>query len=239
MPKNSKQYVAEIEQMWDTAEREDRSLTISERTRMEGLLEQAKAQRDLENHINAMDPGAPLLQRMGTGGAMGGGPGDRFVASKEYQRVMAGDRGQTWSTGQIKVSDVPMDLKGTLLESGVGGPGGGLVPPAYQPGVVEKLFEPLGVRDVFATSQTTGSQVRYVVEGTATSAAAGVAEGGTKPESTIAMSEVTEPIKKIATVLPISDELLEDASSVQTYLNGRLTLFVSLEEERQPCEARA
>ena len=96
-----------------------------------------------------------------------------------------------------------------------------------------KLFEPLGVRDVFGSSTTTASQVRYVVEGTATNAAAGVAEAGTKPESTIAMSEVVEPVKKIATVLPISDELLEDAASVQTYLNGRLTLFVSLEEERQ------
>ena len=47
------------------------------------------------------------------------------------------------------------------------------------------------------------------------------------------MSEVVEPIKKIATVLPISDELLEDAPSIQSYLNGRLSLFVSIEEERQ------
>ena len=47
------------------------------------------------------------------------------------------------------------------------------------------------------------------------------------------MSEVVEPVKKIATVLPISDELLEDAVSVQSYLNGRLSLFVKLEEERQ------
>jgi HK97 family phage major capsid protein len=47
-----------------------------------------------------------------------------------------------------------------------------------------------------------------------------VAEAGTKPESTIAMSEVVEPVKKVATVLPISDELLEDAPSIQSYLNG-------------------
>jgi HK97 family phage major capsid protein len=123
--------------------------------------------------------------------------------------------------------------EGTLLETGAGGPGGGLVPPGYQPGVVEKLFEPLGVADVFATSNVTGSQVRYVVEGTATNAAAGVAEAGVKPESTIALSEATEAIRKIATVLPVSDELLEDAASVQQYLNGWLTLFVRLEEERQ------
>jgi len=71
------------------------------------------------------------------------------------------------------------------------------------------------------------------VEGTATNAAAGVAEAGLKPESTLALSEVVEPVKKIATFLPISDELLEDGPSVQSYLNGRLSLFVRLEEERQ------
>jgi hypothetical protein len=72
-----------------------------------------------------------------------------------------------------------------------------------------------------------------VVEGTATNAAAGVAEGAAKPESTLGYTETTEAIRKIATVLPISDEMLEDAPSIQTYLNGRLTLFVRVEEERQ------
>ena len=60
-----------------------------------------------------------------------------------------------------------------------------------------------------------------------------MAEAGTKPESTINMAEVSEPIRKIATVLPISDEFLEDAPSIQAYLNDRLTLFVKIEEERQ------
>jgi HK97 family phage major capsid protein len=184
-----------------------------------------------------MDPGGPLLGRMnGEGGASayGGGPGDVFVRSKGYQAIKDADhRPQRYSSGPIEVSRTPLLTKGTLLEAGAGGPGGGLVPPSYDPGVVSKLFEPLGVADVFGSSVTTGSQIRYVVEGTATNAAAGVAEAGTKPESTIALSEVVEPIKKIATVLPISDELLEDAPSIQSYLNGRLGLFVKLEEERQ------
>jgi hypothetical protein len=119
---------------------------------------------------------------------------------------------------------VALGQKGTLLEPGAGGPGGGLVPAVYEPGVVQKLFEPIGVADLFASSPTTGSQVRYVVEGTATSGASGVAEGGTKPESTLVYSEVAEPVKKIATVLPISDEMLEDAPSIQSYLNSRLGL---------------
>ena len=81
------------------------------------------------------------------------------------------------------------DRQAGRLETGAGGPGGGAVPPLYEPGVVSKLFEPLGVAEVFGQSQTTASQVRYVNEGTATSAAAGVAEGGTKPESTMLRAE--------------------------------------------------
>jgi HK97 family phage major capsid protein len=72
-----------------------------------------------------------------------------------------------------------------------------------------------------------------MLEGTATSAAGGLAEGGLKPASDIAVSTIDEPVKKVATVLTISDELAEDAVQVQTYLNQRLSLFVSLETERQ------
>jgi HK97 family phage major capsid protein len=49
----------------------------------------------------------------------------------------------------------------------------------------------------------------------------------------LVFGETTEPIKKLATTLSISDELLEDAPSVQSYLNSRLALFVRTEEERQ------
>jgi HK97 family phage major capsid protein len=56
---------------------------------------------------------------------------------------------------------------------------------------------------------------------------------GTKPESTLGLTTTDEPIKKIATMLPVSEEMLEDAPAIQSYINGRLGLFVRLEEERQ------
>jgi hypothetical protein len=180
------------------------------------LVVQVKSQHDIESQIKGQGAalGGPLVTRMGDGSHVyGGGPGDVFIASKGYQQVKDPSlRGQTWTTGPVEVSSTHLLVKGTMLETTAGGPGGGAVPPLYEPGVVSKLFEPLGVADVFGSSQTTASQVRYVNEGTATSAAAGVAEAGVKPESTIALSEVVEPIKKIATVLPVSDELLEDAA---------------------------
>jgi HK97 family phage major capsid protein len=47
------------------------------------------------------------------------------------------------------------------------------------------------------------------------------------------LSTRDEPVKKIATFLPVSDELLEDAPAVQSFINGRLGLFIALEVERE------
>ena len=246
MPRNAKQYSDEIQEVWANADREGRDLTSGERAHVEQLIESAKSMHSIEQHMRELGGDAPsfVTRTDPNWSNTAGGPGDVFIKSAGYQRIQdASGRGQTWTTGPVEVSKTQLMqrlpagmhelVKGTLLETGVGGPGGGAVPPGYEPGIVSKLFEPLGVRDVFGQSNTTASQVRYVVEGTALSGAAGVAEGGTKPESTIAMSEVSEPVKKLATVLPISDELLEDAPSIQSYLNGRLSLFISIEEERQ------
>ena len=97
----------------------------------------------------------------------------------------------------------------------------------------QTLFQRLTFSDLLMSGQADGNTVRYVVEGTATSGAAGVAEGGAKPESVLGLSTVDERIKKIATLLPVSDEMIEDAPAIQSYINGRLSLFIRIEEERQ------
>jgi HK97 family phage major capsid protein len=243
MPKSARAIVGEYQSILEQADREGREPTSDEWGKVEALVDLAHDRHNVEKNIKRLgrELGAPTKfagdnDFSALSGSFGGGPGDIFIESQQYKAVRYPDsRPQTWTTGPVEVtSGAPgLELKGTLLESGTGGPGGGLVPPQYQPGVVSKLFEPLGVADLFGTSQTTGSQMRYVVEGTATSGAAGVAEGAAKPESTLVMSEVVEPIRKIATWLPVSDEFLEDAPAVQQHINGRLSLFVRLEEERQ------
>lgn len=161
--------------------------------------------------------------------------GEQFVSSKGYRDAMADykSNGGRFREG-FAIPSVSLDAKGTLLE-GAGGGGGALAAtvPQVVPGVVDKLFQKLTVADLFLSGQATTSSIRYVVEGTATSGAAGVAEGGTKPESTLGLTTTDEPIKKIATMLPVSEEMLEDAPAIQAYINGRLVLFVKIEEERQ------
>src|SRR5262249_8376950 len=120
-------------------------------------------------------------------------------------------------------------FKGTLGESGVGAlqGGGALVPvPQVAPGLVSTLFQPLTVEQAFSAAIATGSWVRSLTQGTATSGAAGAAGGGLKPESQLGFVTADEPIKKIATFLPVSEEVLEDAASRSAFINGQLIAFV-------------
>ena len=228
----------EAKSIYETAEDAGRDLTPDERVRVGDLLETAKVDRELEQKMAQLGRqlGVPELVPDAPFALASLSPGERFTRSEGYKAIKSG-RGENWSSGLIEVGRIALEAKGTLLE-GAGSPGsgtgGGWLPvPQVIPGNVEKLFQPLVLENLLLSGPATGNTVRYAVEGTATSAAAGVAEGGLKPESTLAYSTLDEPIKKIATSLTISDELLDDAPAIQQFINGRLTLFVRIEAERQ------
>ena len=160
--------------------------------------------------------------------------GDEFTDSEQYKSMINAYREGGRLPTNFSTGAIALEAKGTLLE-GAGGGGGAVAAtvPQVVPGVVDKLFQPLTLADLVLTGQTTTNTIRYVTEGTATSGAAGVAEGGTKPESTLGFVTTDEPVKKIATMLPVSEEMVQDAPAIQSYINGRLVLFVRIEEERQ------
>lgn len=186
--------------------------------------------RSLGTSVPEIQVGSEPLDRFAQ--ALNKSIGQEFIESAGYQEAVSkykstGALPQGFSTGLIT-------MKGTLAE--LAGSGGGAVAntvPQVVPGVVDKLFQGLTVASLLLEGQATTSSIRYVVEGTATSGAAGVAEAGTKPESTLGFTTTDETIKKIATLLPVSEEMIQDAPAIQSYINGRLQLFVKIEEERQ------
>jgi HK97 family phage major capsid protein len=242
-----------IEELYDLERKEDRGLTDDERLQVEEHVkaietlksEKREADANLKTLQEAEDMGrklGPAVPSMSVGSEphdriqdyIGKSIGEQFVDSAAYKSAVGAYRESGRLPSGFTTGAVAMDAKGTLLE-GAGGGGGALAAtvPQVVPGVVDKLFQRLTFADLILSGQASTNSLRYVVEGTATSGAAGVAEGGTKPESTLGLTTTDEPIKKIATMLPISEEMLEDAPAIQSYINGRLMLFVKIEEERQ------
>ncbi len=159
--------------------------------------------------------------------------GRQFVESAGYKALVDGggvsNKSGRWTTGGI-------ELKTALTEGTLATPGPGYAPvqtPTVLPGVTDIRFQPLTVADLFPGGTTTSPLLRYLVETAITNAAATVAELGLKPESAITFAKVDEVLKKVATFLPISDEMLEDYDQIMSYLDARLTLFVQLQEEVQ------
>jgi HK97 family phage major capsid protein len=108
----------------------------------------------------------------------------------------------------------------------------GFVPAATRSNLLISLpLRRLVVADLFPQGTITQRAFVYMEETSETNAAAAVAEGGTKPESALAFAERTANVRKIATVLPVTDELFDDAPAMQAYLQGRLTVFLQMAEE--------
>jgi HK97 family phage major capsid protein len=84
-----------------------------------------------------------------------------------------------------------------------------------------------------ARGTTTLGAVPYIKESSFANAATTVAENGEKPEATFATEEVIAPVKKIAVVGRVSDELFADYPAMQSYVDGRLRYMVAAKEEDQ------
>jgi len=124
------------------------------------------------------------------------------------------------------------ELFATTLTEGAGS-GGPLVIPQYQSGILELQFKVLTVRQLLASGTTNTNAIIYMAEKTFTNAAAAVAEGAAKPESTLVFEQKTDLVSKIAHWLPVTEEMLEDVSQIRSYIDARLRLGVDLTVEDQ------
>jgi len=102
------------------------------------------------------------------------------------------------------------------------------------PGVPVTLgFQEPTVDTLIPELRTNQGAIKYMEETTATNGGAAVAEGGTKPESALAFTEKMSAVRKLATVMPVTDEMFADEPQMQDYVNQRLRFFLDLTREAQ------
>lgn len=82
------------------------------------------------------------------------------------------------------------------------------------------------VVDFLPTTPTTQAAVVYMEETTFTNAAAERAEASAYPEATLALTERSSSVRKIAVFLPVSDEQFEDEPRARAYVDNRLPFML-------------
>jgi HK97 family phage major capsid protein len=139
-------------------------------------------------------------------------------AAIDYGFQMKASAGGEWAT---KAAGDPLSLTGYT-------PQAIRLPTIITPGEMENR-----VADLIPQGNTNQNSIPYMEETTTTNGAVEVAEGATKPPSEILFTEKTSPVRKIATILPVTDELFADAPGMRSYVENRLRTFVKQREDGQ------
>lgn len=130
---------------------------------------------------------------------------------------------------EVILPDVDFLQQKTLMETGAG-----YAPQPIRTGrIVEYAHRRLVVADIIPQSNTDQSAVVYMEETTSTNAAATKAEGAAAGESALVFTERNDPVREIATFLPVTQVQLEDVAGLQSFIDRRLLNFLELTKEVQ------
>lgn len=227
-----------------TAEEENRGLSDEERMKVEGLISETNTlksriaeQEDNERLLAAIEHvGSNVMGEPTKVDAPAKSVGEAFVRSDGYRGLKARGMNGNWTTGPVEFG-AKLDDGGspalTVTAEGTTGPFGttGQVQTQVLPGVQAPVEQSLTIADLLGQGVATSNVIVYLKESVTTNSAATVAEGGAKPASVIDFTKASAAVEKIATFLPISDEMLEDEPQIASYINSRLALFVRQAEE--------
>jgi HK97 family phage major capsid protein len=143
--------------------------------------------------------------------------GQQFVEHQVYAHAMKGvQRSGQWVSPAFELQAAGVTLT----------PSGAAIPPGTQPPLPFTLPPEWSVADRFAQGTTDAGLVPYLRETVWTNAAAVVAMGGPKPQSTKTFDLVQQPLIKIAHYIDCPDELLDDVAGLQSFINAQMALGV-------------
>lgn len=236
-----------------------RSRPAAERgtTYEQDIRERAQFIRDADLILMALERGSAVLPDPGTGilppGANGGpvaalvgsGLGGAHAGMRSLGQFVTADDGYT-QFAQARQSGATfheIEVPGSLfvynnqfrtIDSSTPQGGGAFLPQAPNPipPVVRQMR--LFLRDVMSVQQTTLASIPYIREVMPFEweySASAVAEGTAKPEVPLDWVLDDAPVRKIAAWVPVTSEIIDDAPTLQGYIDGRLAYMLAVREE--------
>lgn len=152
--------------------------------------------------------------------------GRQFVDSDSYKSL-------TGSAGQRGKANLEIKATITSATTDAAGSAGDLAQATRLPGIVGAPERKLTIRDLLMQGRMDGNSLEFVQETGFTNSAAPVAEGALKPQSDIKFDLKSTTAKVIAHYMKASRQILDDASQLQSYIDGRLRYGLAFKEEQQ------
>lgn len=208
------------------AEKADKSINLSNEVKAQ-VDELLKQQAGLQANLQSAEQKLAKIEANGAGGDVKHeGFGRQFVNSEAFQKfsAQATPRGRVDMTFQAAITSVTTDTDGAA---------GDLVTTTRVPGIIAPPQRRMTVRDLLSQGRMDGSTLEYVKETGFTNSAAPVAEGAKKPESSLKFDLVSTTAKVIAHYVKASRQILDDASQLASYIDGRLRYGLAYVEEQQ------
>ncbi len=158
----------------------------------------------------------------------------RAAAETLGQALVKSDAFQAMSQGRSKFARI--EVKTAIVNAT--GQNQPLVADMRVPGIITTPNRVLTIRDVLPVGRTSSNLVQFTKENVFTNSAAAQysspnRENVTKPESGITFTLDNAPVVTLAHFIPVSRQVLDDAPQLESYVNGRLTYGLKLEEEDQ------
>lgn len=230
--------VASAEAIVTKAEKEHRNLTDEEReevkhytTQAHGFNDKIKVERDNRELMDGISALSAQLSTSTETVVQGRARtfGEAFTQSESYKALLSRGTSGQWSTGPMNIPD--FGAVAGIVTEGTGDNDEMLLPQRI-PGIVEPVEPPLGLTDLFGSGIISNGNTVLLVRETVTDNNADVVPEGTeKPASDIQFNTETATLSKIATVIKVSNEMLEDVDAMRSYLDSRLSLFVRQKRE--------
>lgn len=173
----------------------------------------------------------------GQGANMGGDERENRSLGKQ---VVENEELMTWlkrSSGAGTSPDI--EVRTTITEGAYGDVvGGSLWVPRGTPYLPTSAIDRrrLFIRDLLANGTTNLQAIPYIRETNPRVyelGASAVAEGTAKPEVAILFEQDLAPVRKLAAWVPVTSEILEDAPTLESYIDGRLDYMLRVREEMQ------